>query len=55
MLKLPEKLIEGKLIGVDSFQALLLAIKTTKILLINYVAENQITITWLGMDNLGLE
>lgn len=55
ILKLPEKSIEGKLIGVDSLQALLLAIKTAKTLLINYATANPITITWLGIDNIGLD
>lgn len=55
ILQLPEKSVEGKLIGIDSFQALLLAIKMTKTLLINYAFENQLTITWLGMDNIGLD
>ena len=55
ILKLPEKSIEGKLIGVDGFQALLLAMKTAKTLLINYAAKNQVTVTWLGMNNIGLE
>lgn len=53
-LELPENSIEGKLIGVDSLQALPLAIKTAKTLLINYTTANQATITWLGMDNIGL-
>lgn len=51
----PGKSIEGKLIGVDSLQALLLALKTAKTLLMSYANEHQLTITWLEMDNIGLE
>lgn len=55
ILKFPEKSIEGTLIGIDGFQALLLAMKTAKTLLINYSNENQLTISWLGMDGIGLD
>lgn len=55
LLMLPGKSIEGKLIGVDSLQALLLALKTAKTLLMSYANEHQLTITWLEMDNIGLE
>jgi|GEM_PF-4592434 len=55
ILQFPENSMEGKLIGIDSLQALLLAIKMAKTLLINYADTNQVTITWLEMDNIGLD
>lgn len=47
--------IDSKIAGVDSFQAFLLAGKTVKTLLLNYINTNNIKVQWLGSDNLGLE
>lgn len=54
-LKFPDKIMEGKIVGIDSLQALLLTVKHAKTLLTAYAKNNELTLSWLGMENLGLE
>lgn len=55
VLKLPERTLEGKIVGMDSLQALLLTLKHAKTLLTAYAKNNELTLSWLGMENMGLE
>ena len=54
ILSLPDQTIDRTMFGIDSLQAMLIAMKTAKTLLTNYVNSNKLKITWLGMDDLGL-
>lgn len=54
ILELPNRTLEGKIIGIDSLQALLLTLKTLKTLLNNYTTNHEIKLTWLGMEDIGL-
>lgn len=53
-LSLPDQNIEREIFGIDGLQALLLAAKTAKTVLLNYASTNQLKLTWLEMDDLGL-
>ena len=54
-IELPNQTIDQKLFGIDSLQALLLVLKTIKSLLHNYIESNKLTVSWLGLDTIGLD
>lgn len=54
-IEFPENMMEGKIIGIDELQALLLTIKHAKLLLETFAIKKKLKLTWLGMENLGLD